>query len=75
MCSLSKEQSTISREVSQSSFFFFLELCPLIDLDFLSTIKHPTADRWHPHPGNEHLHVNPVIPRTMEMSPHFLQLY
>ena len=29
--------------------FFFSELCPLFDLDILSSIKHPTAERWHPH--------------------------
>ena len=27
----------------------FLELCPFFDLDFLSTIKHPRAEHWHPH--------------------------
>ena len=28
-------------------FFFFSELCSFFDLDFLSSIKHPTAERWH----------------------------
>ena len=28
---------------------FFTELCPLLDLDILSSIKHPTAERWHLH--------------------------
>ena len=27
----------------------FSELCPFFDLDFISSIKHPTAERWHPH--------------------------
>ena len=43
MCSLSKEQSIRSRETIQNTFFP-LELCPL--LDFLSSIKHPTAEYW-----------------------------
>ena len=29
--------------------FFFSELCPFFDLNFLSSIKHPTAKRWHLH--------------------------
>ena len=32
MCSLSKEQSLLSRDINQSAFFS--ELCPLFDLDF-----------------------------------------
>ena len=27
----------------------FSELCPLFDLDILASIKHPTAERWHPY--------------------------
>ena len=48
MCSLSKEQSAVSREIIQKAGFF-LELCPFFDLDFLSCIKHPTTERWHQH--------------------------
>ena len=33
----------------QFRMIFFSELCPLFDLDILSSIKHPTAERWHPH--------------------------
>ena len=29
--------------------FFYSELCPFFNLDFLSSIKHPTAENWHPH--------------------------
>ena len=28
---------------------FFPELCHFFDLDFLSSIKHLTGERWHPH--------------------------
>ena len=28
---------------------FFSELCPFFDFDILSSIKHPTAERWPPH--------------------------
>ena len=45
---LSKEQSILPRESIQNAFLFS-ELCPFFDLDFLSSIKHPTAERWHPH--------------------------
>ena len=45
MCSLSKEQS---REPILNAYFF-TELCPFFDLNFLSSIKHPTAKQWHPH--------------------------
>ena len=45
MCSLSKEQSILSRETFQKAFFS--ELCLLFD--FLSSIKHSTAKHWHPH--------------------------
>ena len=38
MCSLSKEQSILSRETIKNAFFF-----PF------SSIKHPTAERWHLH--------------------------
>ena len=27
--------------------FLVLELCPFFDLDFLSSIKYPTDERWH----------------------------
>ena len=47
-CSLSKEQSILSRETIQKAFFF-LELCPFLDLAILSYIKHPTGELWHPH--------------------------
>ena len=40
MCWLSKEQSILYRETIQNAFFY-LELCPFLDLDFFSTIKHP----------------------------------
>ena len=46
MCSLSKEQSILSRE---TIFFFFFKSCPFFDLDFLSSIKHSTDKHWHPH--------------------------
>ena len=29
--------------------FLFSESYPFFDLDFLSSIKPPTAERWHPH--------------------------
>ena len=32
-----------------SFFFFFSELCSFFDIDFLSSIKHPTAECWHSH--------------------------
>ena len=38
---LSKEQSVLSKETIQNAFFS--ELCPFYDLDFLSSINHPTA--------------------------------
>ena len=44
-CSLSKEQSILSKG-ENSNAFFFLELCTFYDLTFLSSIKHPTAERW-----------------------------
>ena len=47
MFSLSKQQFILSRETIQN--VFCTELCPLCDLGFLSSIKHPTAKRWHPH--------------------------
>ena len=46
MCTLPKEQSILSRKTIQ---FFFKELCPFFNLDFLSSIKHPAAERWHLH--------------------------
>ena len=36
-------------EGGQFKMQFFSELCPFFDLDFLSSIKHPTAERWRPH--------------------------
>ena len=45
MCSLSKEQSILSRETIHKAFFS--ELCLLFD--FLFSIKHLTAKRWHLH--------------------------
>ena len=47
MCSLSKEQSILSRETIQNAFFF-QNYGPFFDLYFLPFIKH-TAERWHPH--------------------------
>ena len=47
MCFVSKEQSILSRERIQNAFF--LELCPFLDSNFFFSIKHPTAERWHPH--------------------------
>ena len=48
MCSLSNEQSILSKETIQETFFFFFsELCPIFDLNYLSSIKHPTAEHWH----------------------------
>ena len=40
---------TIKRDNSKCIFFFFSELCPFFNLDFLSSIKHPTAKHWHLH--------------------------
>ena len=48
MYSLSKEQSVLSRKTTQNAFFFS-ELCPFFDLDFLSSIKNPTAEHLHLH--------------------------
>ena len=48
MCSLPKEQSILSREIIRKAFFFS-ELCPCFDFDFLTSIKHPMVERWHPH--------------------------
>ena len=47
MCSLSKEQSILSRETIQSTLFF-QNYVPFL-LGHLSSIKHPTAVYWHPH--------------------------
>ena len=47
MYSLSKEQSIQSWKAIQKTFFS--ELCPCFDFDFLTSIKHPMAERWHPH--------------------------
>ena len=33
----------------QFKMHFFPELCPFFDLTILSSIKHPTAECWHPH--------------------------
>ena len=43
MCSLPKEQSTLSRETIQNAFF--PELCPFFDLDFflLSSTRQPSV--------------------------------
>ena len=49
MCSLSKEQSILSRETIQNAFFFFSELCLFSDLDFISSVKHLIAEHWHRH--------------------------
>ena len=48
MCSLSKEQSVLLRETIQNTSFFFFQNYALF-LHFLSSIKHPTAECWHPH--------------------------
>ena len=48
MCSLSKERAIPSSETIQNGFFFS-ELCPFFYLDFLSSVKHPTAELWHRH--------------------------
>ena len=37
------------RQGRQSKMLFFSELNPFLDLDFLSSIKHPIAERWHSH--------------------------
>ena len=47
MCSLSKEQSILSRETIQNAFL--TELRPFFELEFLSSIKHPAAERWYAH--------------------------
>ena len=50
MCLLSKVQSILSRETIQNAFFFFQNYASFFfDLDFLSSMKHPTAERWHRH--------------------------
>ena len=46
MCALSKEQSILSKETNQNAFCS--ELFPFFNLDFLFSVKHPTAERWHP---------------------------
>ena len=45
MWSLSKQQFILSRVTIQNSFSS--KLCPFFDLDFLSSIKQPTAEHWH----------------------------
>ena len=47
MCFQSKEQSILSRETIQHAFF--QNYVPFFDLDFLSSFKHLTAERLHPH--------------------------
>ena len=32
-----------------SKCIVFSESCPFFDLNFLSSIKHPTVEHWHPH--------------------------
>ena len=48
ICSLSKEQSILLRETIQNDFFFPV-LCPFCNFNVLSSIKHLTAECWHPH--------------------------
>ena len=48
MCSLSQEQSILSRETIQNAFSFS-ELWFFFDFDFLSSIKQPTAEHQHMH--------------------------
>ena len=48
MCSQSKEQSILSRRQFKMHFIF-LNYAPFFDLDILSSIKHLTAEHWHPH--------------------------
>ena len=36
-------------KTDHSKCLFFSELCPFFDFDILSSIKHPTAERWPPH--------------------------
>ena len=43
MCSLSKEQSKLSRETIQKVCFFFSRMMPLFQFRLLPSIKHPTA--------------------------------
>ena len=47
MCSLSKQQSILSRETNQNAFLS--ELGPVLDFNCLSTIEHPTMEHWHLH--------------------------
>ena len=37
------------RTIKGHNSIFLLELCPFFDLDILSSIKQPTAKRWHLH--------------------------
>ena len=39
---------TIKGDNSKCIFFIFSELYPFFNLNCLSSIKHPTAERWHP---------------------------
>ena len=61
MCLLSREQSLLSRETDENAF---LELCPVFDLDFLSSIKHPSA---------KHCHLHAVLMLNIDMKPENLQ--
>ena len=47
MSSLSKEHSMLSRETIQNAFSF-PDLCPFLDLNFLSSINYPTAKHLAP---------------------------
>ena len=47
MCSLSKEQPILSKETIQNALFS--ESCTFFVFDILSSIKHPTAQDWHPY--------------------------
>ena len=47
----------------------FAELCPFFKLEFLSSIKHPTTERWHQHAV---LLFQNVIWKLIWVSQHFV---
>ena len=46
MFTIQRAIHTIKGDNSKCFFFFFSELCPIYNLDFLSSIKQPIAKHW-----------------------------
>ena len=46
MCTLSKEQSILSRDTIQNAFFF-LELFPLFNFSCFILYRAPDSEHWH----------------------------